>query len=383
MANTLTGLTPVIYKALDTVSRELVGFIPAVFRNSSAEAAAKDQSITYPVVGAMTAAAITPAATGPDPSAQSVSNGTMTISNSKAVTFYWEGEEQKGVKSGGIYMPILQDQFAQSMRALCNEIEEDLGGLYVSASRAYGTAGTTPFATLNEMDDFSYTLKILKDNGCPMSDLHLVLDSTAVAKMGGYQANLFKVNEAGSDGFLRNGSLGRVSKFDLHESGQVQTHTKGTGAGYDTNLSGGYVAGSKTIAADTGTGTIIAGDVVSFADESPASKYVVKTALADGSFVIQNPGLMSTVGNDKDITLAANYTANMAFHRSAIHLVTRAPAMPEGGDSADDVMVIQDPVSGLAFQVAVYRQYKRVAFEVGIAWGVKAVNPEHIALLLG
>ncbi|MGP2396750.1 P22 coat - protein 5 family protein, partial [Escherichia coli] len=47
--NTLTGLILTIYTALDIVSREQVGFIPAVAKNAKADAAAKDQTVTAPV----------------------------------------------------------------------------------------------------------------------------------------------------------------------------------------------------------------------------------------------------------------------------------------------------------------------------------------------
>jgi len=40
-------------------------------------------------------------------------------------------------------------------------------------------------------------------------------------------------------------------------------------------------------------------------------------------------------------------------------------------------------VSGLSFQVAMYRQYRQVHFEVALAWGMKMIAPRHSALLIG
>ena len=64
-------------------------------------------------------------------------------------------------------------------------------------------------------------------------------------------------------------------------------------------------------------------------------------------------------------------------------LATRVPAMPMGGDSADDVMDIVDPQTGVVYQLALYKGYRQVRIEIGQAWGVKAVKPNFAALLLG
>jgi hypothetical protein len=57
--------------------------------------------------------------------------------------------------------------------------------------------------------------------------------------------------------------------------------------------------------------------------------------------------------------------------------------MPEGGDSADDVVLITDPYSGLTYEFALYRGKRSVRWEVNLAWGVKAVASRHIGLLIG
>ena len=57
--------------------------------------------------------------------------------------------------------------------------------------------------------------------------------------------------------------------------------------------------------------------------------------------------------------------------------------MPDGGDSADDVMIVTDPVSGVAFEFCVYKQKRQVRYEVNLAWGVKMVAPRHCGILIG
>lgn len=380
-SNTLTGLIPTIVKAADVVSRELVGFIPSVEMNAAATGAAKDQVITYPIVGEGGAAEdLTPAATGPDPAAETITTGTMAITKVKGRTFFLEAEEELGL--GGIGSEIMQRRFEQKMRLLANEVEADLAALYIYASRAYGAAATAPFPTAGNYADAAQILKILLDNGASPEDISLIINTTAGANIRTFQA---QAHIAGSPELQRQGVLQNFFGMNVRESAQVKTHTAGNVANATTNAAG-YAIGDKTITlAAAGTGAILTGDILVSARDT--NKYVVGTGDADvsggGTFVINNPGLRQARTTATDaLTVTATYTANMAFARSAIHLLLRAPAMPTGGDSADDVVTITDARSGIPFQVAMYRQRRRVAYEVSLAWGVKAVKPEHIAILI-
>lgn len=389
MANTLTSLTPNLYEAIDVVSREQVGFIPAVTRNTSAERAALNQQILVPIAQAQTANDNTAAVTAPNTGDQTIGNVSMTISKSKHVPVRWNGEEQKGAINAGWYNTLLTQQFTQAFRTLGNLIEADLATTAIAnASRAYGTAGTTPLGVAADLSDVAQLRKILDDNGCPQTDLQLVLNSAAVANMRGKQSILLKVNESGSQALLRRGAISDVQLegFDLHNSAQLTTFTKGTGAAYVT--SGSTAPGVSTIALVTGTGTVLAGDVVTFAADAN-NKYVNGLAIAaPGSISLNAPGAMVTIATGNAMTIGGNYTPSIGFSKSAIQLITRKPQMPVGPDGkamdmADDVMEVTDPVSGIVYEIALYRQFLQMVFHVRVAWGTQAIKSNHIATLLG
>lgn len=378
MANTLTGLIPDAYEAVDLVGREMTGFIPAVTMSASAERVAKDQAVQVSIAPAATAEDITPGTNPPDTGDQTFDKTTVTITKARAVPFRWTGEEQKGINTGPGYVNLRRDQIAEAIRALVNEVEADLAALYTYASRAHGTAGTTPFAS--NLNDTAQILKILKDNGAPPTDLHMVINTTAGAQMRSL-SQLTKANEAGEVGLLRQGILLDIHGFSIRESAQVKAHTKGTGSGYLVNDATPPAVGDRSITVDTGTGTVKAGDVVTLAGDT--NKYVVGTALASNVFSLNKPGLRVAADDNDAITVGNDFSANLAFHRRAMVLAARMPALPEEGDMADDRQIITDPRTGLSFEFAMYRQYRQIRYEVALAWGVANIKPDWTALLLG
>lgn len=376
MANGLTNLIPDLYEGLDVVSRELAGFIPSVTLDASAARAALNESVRSFVTPAAAAEDVVPGQLPPDDGDQTIGNVPIVITKSKMVPFRWNGEEQKGVNNGPGYANIRRDQIAQAIRTLVNSMEVDLGGLALNASRATGTAGSTPFAST--LGDTAQLRKILSDNGAPLSSLQCVVDTTAGANLRTL-AQLTKANEAGTTELRAQGTLLELHGFQVRESAGVVSHVAGTGASYVLN--GAHAVGATTINVQTGTGTIVAGDVITIAGD--ARKYVVVGALSGGSLTIASPGLKQAAASGAAVTLAAGYTANVGFSRNALVLATRAPALPEEGDMAEDRVMITDPRTGLSFEVSMYKLYKRVRYEIAASWGVANIKPDHCALLLG
>ena len=381
MANVLTDLAADIYKAVDVVAREQVGFIPACTINGSAsERVAVGGTVRSAFTRPATAVDNVPSMTIPEGTDQTVDNKTATITKSKGVQIPWTGEDILSVNNGMGFETIYGDQIAQAMRTLANEIEADLWAeAYKNASRAVGTAGTTPFASNHNV--INQARQILVDNGVPgiNGNVSLVMNTLAGTNLRNL-SNLYKVNEAGSESLLRQGVLQDISGVMLRESAGVGIHTKGTGTGYLVN--GALAIGDSTVTADTGSGTLLQGDIITFAADS-ANKYVANSALAGGSFDLGEPGLLAAIADNNAITIGNSYTANVMFHRAALELIIRPPAMPNGGDAATDSMIVQDPRSGLVFEIRFYKGFQKTMLNVSVAWGYKCWMPKYVALVAG
>lgn len=380
MANVLTDLAADIYRAADIVGRELVGFIPASTVNASDEQVAVGQNVRSFATPSATAVTISPSMTIPEGTDQTLTNKTLTLTNQRGVQIPYTGEDVRFLDGGAGYETVYGAQIQQAMRTLVNEMEADLAEeAYKNASRAVGTAGTTPFGS--NFNTVAEARQILADNGMPTNDgrTSLVMNTAAGTNLRNL-STLNQVNTSGDIELLRRGTMMDLMGVMLKESGQVQDHTKGTGTSYLVNNASAAI-GDTTIPADGGSGTVLAGDIITIAGDT--NNYVVNTALTGGNIVIGDTGLRVAVADNAAITVGNNYTANIMMHQAGMELVMRAPAKPVGGDAAEDVLIIQDPTSGLVFEVAVYKGFNKAMIQVGAVWGYKAWNSDAIAVLMG
>lgn len=384
-ALTLTAIAENIFRARDTVARELVGFIPSVLTNTDSDQVSTGGTVDSIVTSEPTLnTSISPSMTIPEGDAQELTVQQLSLDKAVSVQIPITGENARKLENIGQYQESVDDMFAQGIRKAVNKIELETGlALDLAASRAIGTAGTTPFGS--NFNLIAQNRQILADNGCPVEDMErsMVIDTAAGTNLRNI-SGLWQDNTAGTDATLRRGALLDIHGFAMRESAQVASHTAGTGSGYLVDLTAGYAVGDTTIHVDTGTGTILAGDVIKF--ENHADLYVVKTGFAgdgDGDIVLQGPGLRAAVENNETVTIQATHTANIGLHRSACEIAMRPPAEPPGGDAAVDRMIVADDRSPIVFQISLYKGYKKALYTIEAVYGVKVWKPEFVAKLLG
>jgi hypothetical protein len=204
-----------------------------------------------------------------------------------------------------------------------------------------------------------------------------VIDTAAGAALRTL-AQLTKANEAGTAMTLRDGELLNLFGFSVRESAQIQRPAVGTGINYVLN--GSHAVGATTITVKTGTGTILAGDVLLINGKN----YVVEVGRSGvGAFTIAAPGLRDAGSDGNAVAVVATGARNLAFSSNALTLATRLPIFPREGDLAIDSEVITDPRTGISFDLRVYPGDGMVLYRIHALWGWSMVKPEHAAILMG
>lgn len=386
MANTLTDLAPVLYSAAVEVSQEPVGFLDGINLNFDDKGAAVGDTIRLPLAPAAAATDYTAAMVTTDGTDKIADSVDVTISKSVQTSWHLTGEQIRSLENSASDKEWVRQLVAQGMRTLKNEAEAACAdAAYKGASRAWGTVATTPFAS--DINDIAAVRKILRDNGAPMADLQLVMDTAAsynLQKLAIYQ----QAQAAGSDAERRNGIFGKQFGFSMRESGSVDYHTAGTAStGMDTDA---IEPLGETELTMTGadSGTVLAGDIIENTTQKAAgtdtNKYIVKSATvsgaATGNVIINTPGLQFASVAGDEWNLGGSYRANVAFERSAIVGAMRIPLIP------DNANIKQIPISagnGMTFLLCEIIGDGMITWRLHLAYGFKVIQPEHVAILLG
>jgi len=271
---------------------------------------------------------------------------------------------------------------SEAVKALANEVDQYILGLAAKFYGVQGTAGTTPFGAGTTVDATGVRT-VLNKQLAPLDPRHVICDPDAEGAALDVRA-FQDASWSGSVEALLNGNLNNKLGFRWWMDQNVQSHTAGTGAGYQTNTVTVGAAGTKTLDIDTGTGTILVGDIIKFNGHDQT--YVVTSALSGGSISIE-PGLVVAVADGTAILGPGDtggygtHVMNMAFHRDAIAFATRPLA---GSNHPGSIIETDyDPISGLTLRLEVTREHKRDRYSFDILYGAEVVRRELGCRLLG
>lgn len=374
MANTLAVVAPKIL-AQGLLALRSTAVMPRLVNSDySAQAAEQGETITIPIPSAIAAQDVTPANTPPSTADIAPTSATISLDQWVEAPFYLDDNDLKKVMNGT--MPMMA---SEAIKSLSDRVNSDLLSNYASFFGATGTAGTTPFGSGVEIASAAELRKVLGQQLAPTSDRRAVLDP--IADAAATQLRAFNDTSYSNDSsVITEGLLGRKMGFDWYMDQQVPDHTAGTGSGYLVN-SASLSAGDKVVPVDTGTGTFVVGDLVTFVGHNQT--YVVTSALSGAGNLAIEPGLVAAPADNSAVTITGDHTANIGFHRDAIGFASRSlldtadPAL--GGITRSAV----DPVSGLTLRLEITREHKRTRYSYDILYGHATIRRELGARLLG
>lgn len=289
-----------------------------------------------------------------------------------------------------------------AMSVLASDIAASVGTACASAFTNYvGSPGTTPstFLTFGQAGERLDWQTAPRDGNRSM-----ILNPTAMtASADGLKGLFAPAGAIGSQ--YTSGMVDKVTGFNFMMDQSLPTITHGAGASYQTNGAPPLVSGTATLAVDTGTGALSAGQQFTIAgiyEVNPDTKastgilkvFTVGTAYAGGNGNITLSQTIYTSGAYQNVSAAlpdntaltligsasTGYVRNLAFHRDAVVLATADLELPRGVDMAS-----RATMDGLSLRFV--RGYDTTTDNfIGrfdILYGIKVVRPEWGVVVYG
>lgn len=288
-----------------------------------------------------------------------------------------------------------------AMSVLASTIAADIGtAMAAGFHQLVGTAGTTPSSFLT----YAQAGELLDWQTAPRDgNRYAVLNPTMMAATADAQKGLFHAADEIA-GQYKTGIVEDMTGLKFMMDQSLPTITNGAGASYQTNTPT-FTSGSTTLAVDTGTGALAAGQVFTISgvnEVNPDTKqstgrlkqFVVASAYAGGGGNITLNQAIYTSGPYQNVSAAPPdntaltlvgsaslaYPRGFVLHQDAIVLATADLELPKGRDMAS-----RASVDGLSMRFI--RDYDVTSDNfIGrfdILYGIKVVRPEWGVHLIG
>lgn len=383
MANVLTVVIPKLLGRALTVLRENAITPQLVNTGYSLDPQERGSTVTIPVSVAQSAAAVTAANSAPANTDNTPTSVSISLDKWYESAFQLSDQQVTQIAAE---RDFLAPQADESVKALGNQIDSDVLGLYADVYNASGTAATTPFA----VDETAWTTgarKLLNQGLAPMADRHVVLDEDAEANA--ISLEMFQSAAwSGSQETIREGEIGRKLGAFWWMNQSIPSHTVGTyAAGTALQLNANVAVGATTcVFKDSGgslTGTIAEGDIFTIAGDT--QQYVSNGTYTAASNLITitsfSPAAGTATSAGDAVTVVGSHVANLAFQRNAFALAYAPLAGSDFG--LGNMQMIQDPVTGAVLRLEVTREYKQTTFRYDVLYGVQTVRPQLACRILG
>jgi hypothetical protein len=374
MPNTLTPSENKLLGQGLLALREMAVMPRLVNRAYETTAGGKGSTVTISVPSPRTAYDIAPSATPPATSDFELTAREIACDKHKGSDFYMTDKDLVSVENQVIPMAA-----SEAIRAIANVVNSDLLNVYKQSYGFTGTPGTAPFTSPSPgIDSAVQARRRLRDQLCPIDNrLTFALDPAAEAAALGLPA-FNQVQNSGTNDVIVEGDLGRRFGFNYNVVQDLPYHTAGTGAGYLVNQVG-HAVGATTVTVDTGTGTLLDGDLFTVAGSSQQFR-VVSLVGATLSYL---PKAKTAFADNAAITKVASHQVNLAFHPLAIAFVNKPLQDSDTDGLGSRIGSAVDAISGLVLRLEVSRQNKRTRYEYDILYGYQVIRPEFFCRVLG